>query len=123
MSLDKWYAIGCEGNLLMIRRAMASETRETIGSAVEAGKADRAKVRDKCAGATEIKVSARAARAAARLLGYVRYAEDFPLYSGSSDTSTIRFDLCPNCAGELVADGKGTRYAVPGITTNEGSEA
>lgn len=110
MSLMKSYRLSCEGTDLHIRREL-NATGE-----YETGKPARRRLRDACAFATREAGSSKEARSVAVKAGWVRHSETMPIYRGATDTTVVKYDLCPNCAGELVADGKGTRYAAPGPT-------
>lgn len=94
MSLIKAYYVHCEGLALARRRGES--------------KADRmVRAVNRCAGATKgnANVTARAARAEAKKTGWVRHTEEFPIINSAPDAGStkIPFDLCPVCAGELVA--------------------
>lgn len=101
MGLLKSYQVICEGTDLHLRREY-----DATGS-YDAGKIERRDMRDHCPWAGERTLSAKAARASVQLQGWVRHAETIRIYRGSSETSVVRFDLCPNCAAKLIAAERG----------------
>jgi hypothetical protein len=88
MSLNKTYSLHCDKTaLILLRRERPS--MDLL----------RTCLRD-----TPARDSSEEARQTARRLGWVRHSEPFPLIPSnpSVGSSVQKFDLCPNCAGELV---------------------
>lgn len=96
MSLLKSYQVICEGTQLHLQREYLATGQ------YGAGKDERREMRDRCPWAGERTLSAQAARASVRLQGWVRHAETAPITRRSSETSVVKYDLCPSCAAALI---------------------
>lgn len=93
MSLSKSYQVGCEANLVLLRRDQEADIDP------DTNRPQRVRNLLACERYSETRWDAKDARRVAKAAGWIRHVESFPLYhgAGEADRSRITFDICPVC--------------------------
>lgn len=99
MSLSKSFQLCCDISELLMDRVMATtESAQSYGPDLEATQDQRHAAKRGCANFSPIEWDARRARSSAKSAGWTRRTEQRPIYVGTTETTTVRYDLCPSCS-------------------------
>lgn len=98
MSLSKTYRLGCDvSELLMDRELQRATDGDDFSARLKATRKERQQAEAGCRNYSVTEYSAAQARRSAKSQGWIRHSEDRPIYGGSDQMTTIKYDLCPVC--------------------------
>lgn len=102
MSLIKSYQVGCEGGMLLIRRAIEpAATMDEQDELLKASKPERIELGRGCKFVTATEDTAAKARRVARKEGWIRVEVEHKAYPGADYTNKLKYDVCPVCAPKV----------------------